>query len=135
MTLPVFTKKISSAFSIVFKRWAIITRVVDSGSFFSMLSSSCSVTVSILAVASSSISNSGLRSTARMKAINCFCPKLMPSPVVCTFVSSPLSNRSSRLSSPASDIASDSCSFVKFLYPVFPYKMLSRTVPVNRKGS
>ena len=33
ITLPVFTKKISSAFSIVLRRWAIITLVVDSGKF------------------------------------------------------------------------------------------------------
>ena len=110
-------------------------RVVLSGSFFRMLSSNCSVTVSILAVASSRISSSGLRNTARIKAINCFCPKLIPSPEDLISAVSPPSNLSSKPFKPDSIKTFDSASFETLIYFALPYRILSRMVPLNRKGS
>ncbi len=87
-TFQAFTKNIASAFLIVLSRCAMITLVVVFGSFERMVSRSSSVTVSMLAVASSRMRSSGFRSTARMKAMICFCPRLIDSVLVMILVSS-----------------------------------------------
>gem|GEM_PF-2174444 len=81
-------KNILSAFLIVLSLCAIITFVVLVGNFCRISSRSCSVTVSILAVASSRINNSGFLRNARMNAISCFCQRLIDSELVTILVSS-----------------------------------------------
>jgi hypothetical protein len=87
------------------------------------------------AVASSSMSSSGPLSTVRMKAMSCFCPRLMVAPLAATFVCSPSSKRASRRSRFRSAKRLNSCSSEWRRYRSLPYRMLSRIVPVKSSGS
>gem|GEM_PF-4119571 len=102
---------------------------------FNILSKSCSVTVSIFAVASSKIRTSGFLSIALINAINCFCHKLIDSHDVETLVSNHFSNFESKFNNHIFFKTSSICSFVKLKYSSFQYKILSLTFHVNKNGS
>jgi hypothetical protein len=128
-------KKISSAFSMVFSLWAIMTLVVLLGSLSSIICKSCSVTVSILAVASSNISNSGFLRTALINATSCLCHKLNVDPDDKISVSSHLSNLSRRILSHSDSINFSSSEMEYLEYSSFQYIIFSNRFHVNRNGS
>lgn len=120
MTFPPLTKNIASAFLIVLSRWAIITLVVVFGSFERMVSRSSSVTVSILAVASSRMRSSGFLRKARIKAMSCFCPRLIDSVLVTISVLSHCPKSLSRLERPYSSSRVRSSASGISWYALFP---------------
>lgn len=133
-TLPSSMNQIRSAFSIVFSLWAMQSTVIfapSASTFLMVYWMTLSDLLSRAEVASSKMSNSGLRMRARAMAMRCFCPPESfdpPKPMSKSRVSGRFRTNSSRFTLLKACNISSSVAFS------FPTLTLSLIDPLKRMG-